>query len=266
MRLSRRTFLGALAINALPQNRAWAAGTRTPVIAAAANLRYCLGAIVDDFKRKTGGTLRISYGSSGNLARLIVQGAPYRLFLSANQAAITLITKHGLAKDRPVEYARGRLALIAPKASPLTGLKTLADLRPAIDHGTLQRFAIAHPKHAPYGAAAQQALQASRLWTPLQGRLVHAENVAQAAQFVASGAAQAGLVAHSLTFAPRLRNAIISAQVPPSLHAPLRQHMILIKDAGPLAIAFFDFMQSPPARAMLKANGYALPEGRGGRN
>lgn len=264
MQLSRRTLLASMAAGMLLPTRVQSAGT--PVIAAAANLRFCLGAIVEAFGRATGKQLRISYGSSGNLARQIIQGAPYQLFLSADEATIELVAKQGRTQGRAVRYARGRLALIAAKSSPLAHLNVLSGLRSEIANGTLQRFAIANPKHAPYGRAAQQALEASHLWAPLQGRLAHAENVAQAAQFVASGAAQAGLVALALTYAPRLRTAIQSTKVPENLHAPLHQSMTLIKDAGPVAAAFFDFMQSPPARAMLQANGYGLPTGGSGRN
>ncbi len=264
MQLSRRTLLASIATGLLLPARAQSAGA--PVVAAAANMRFCLEAIVEAFTRATGNQLRISFGSSGNLARQIIQGAPYELFLSADEASIELVGKHANTQGLAVRYARGRLALIAAKSSPLTHITGLSDLRTDIANGTLQRFAIANPKHAPYGRAAQQALQVSDLWAPLQGRLAHAENVAQAAQFVASGAAQAGLVAQSLTYAPRLRAAIVSTQVPEILHKPLHQAMTLLKDAGPVAAAFFDFMQSPPARAMLQANGYALPQRRSGRN
>jgi molybdate transport system substrate-binding protein len=232
-----------------------------PVIAAAANLDFAIAEIAARFTRETGMDLRISLGSTGNIARQVRQGAPFELFLAADDATVLALHADGLTRDAGVVYAVGRLALVAPhggRLDPMMGLDGLAELLAA---GGITRFSIANPDHAPFGIAARQALVTRELWAPLQPFLVLGENVSQATQFALSGSADGGIVAYSLALAPQVQARGSHALIPEELHAPLRQRMALLPEAGPVAEAFFDYLQSPPAQAILESYGFALPEG-----
>jgi len=153
-------------------------------------------------------------------------------------------------------YAIGRLALYTPHGSPIVGDAELRDLDRALDDGRLVKFAIANPEHAPYGRAARQVLMHAELWSRVEPRLVLGENVSQAAQFVASGAAQAGIIAYSLTRAPALAERGTAVVLPAATHEPLLQKMVLLKGAGATARAFRDFLDAPTARALFERYGF----------
>ncbi|MCY7370496.1 MAG: molybdate ABC transporter substrate-binding protein [Polaromonas sp.] len=223
-------------------------------VAAAANLQPALVELAALFESGQSGRLAVTYGASANLLRQIQQGLPAELFLSADEDLALRLAATGVTVGQGVVYATGQLALLVPVASPLRTDPQLAGLRAGL--AGLDRFAIANPELAPYGRAALQALQKTGLWAQLQGKLVTGENIAQATQYVSSGAAGAGLTALSLALAPevaaRTRHAVIDA----ALHEPLRQRMVLLAMAGPTARAFYDFIQTPAARAVLLHHGY----------
>lgn len=240
-----------------------AASLDTPIIAAASTLRFCLGDIAKAFAAAGGGSLRLTFGSSGNLARQVEQGAPFALFMSADENYALRLVQAGFAPDNGALYAIGRLALIARKGGPIGVDAQLKGLRAAQRSGRLHRFAIANPAHAPYGMRAREALIHAGLWRPLQPRLVLGENVAQAAQYAETGAAEAGLVASALALSPRIARKLNTAIIPDSWHNPLRQRMVLLK-AGSLAQnrqarAFYDFLQGAGARRILQRAGFSLP-------
>jgi molybdate transport system substrate-binding protein len=230
-----------------------------PRVAAASDLKFALDEIVSAFRQDTGRVVEPVYGSSGNLRRQIAQGAPFELFMSADEAFVFALADEQRTVDRGVLYAIGRLALFVPKGSPLKPDATLADLRAALRDGRLTRFAIANPEHAPYGRAAEQALRSQGLWDAIRPRLVLGENVSQAAQFAASGSAQGGIIAHSLVLAPQVGALGSHVLLPADWHAPLAQRMVLINGAGDGARAFYAYLQGPAARAILRSNGFALP-------
>ena len=134
-------------------------------------------------------------------------------------------------------YATGRIVLFVPKGSPVQADPQFTDLRKALGDGRLVRFAIANPERAPYGRAAMEALKSARLWASIEPKLVPGENVSQTAQFAVTGSTQGGIVAYSLALAPAFGNARSSVLLPDSQHAPLRQRMVLMKNAGPTARA-----------------------------
>jgi molybdate transport system substrate-binding protein len=236
------------------------ASTDQPIVVAAADLNPALDELAHKFEAETGHRLRLIYGSSGNLQRQIKQGAPFQLFLSADENLVFDLAKTGRTRDSGAIYAIGRLALFVGKDSPLRADVQLKDLAAALQDGRLQRLALANPEHAPYGRAAREVLQHLGLWERAQAHLVMGENVAQAAQFAATGAAQAGLVAWSLTRAPRFREAGNALALPESWHAPLRQRMVRIEPCGEVANAFYAYLQTPAARAILASYGFTFPE------
>lgn len=242
----------------------FAAGVRAadvPAIAAAADLKFALTELARHFEKDTGRRVRLSFGSSGNFTQQIEQGAPFELFLSADEQFIFRLAERQLTVDRGVLYAVGRLVLFAPTGSPLKADATFADLRAALRDGRLRRFAIANPEHAPYGRAARAALKHAGLWTAIEPRLVFGENAAQAMQFAASGSSQGGIVPLSLSKAPEVARQGSFALVPAEWHAdePLRQRMALLRNAGDTARAFHDYLQQAAAREILSRNGFTLP-------
>lgn len=240
-----------------------ACASAVPVVAAASNLKFALDEIAARFERDTGRRVRVTYGSSVNFFRQIVQGAPYELFLSAEEDFVLQLAGRELTVDRGELYAFGKLALLVPRGGPLAADPTLKDLAAALEDGRLMKFAIANPDHAPYGRAAREALQHAGLWEKLQPRLVLGENVSQAAQFALSGSAQGGIVAYSLALAPGIAASSVHVPLPDDWHTPLRQRMVLLKAAGQTAREFYRYLQQPAARAILMRYGFALP-GKGG--
>ena len=239
-----------------------AAGARAagPNVAAASDLQFALPEIAALFHARTGRNVQLVFGSSGNLRRQIAEGAPIELFLSADEGFVAALQQDGRTQGEAPLYAIGRLALFIPAGSPLEADGTLADLRAALADGRLRKLAIANPEHAPYGRAAREALLRTGAWEGAAPHLVLGENVSQAAQFAASGGAQAAIVAYSLVLdsalAGRGRHALLRA----SLHEPLRQRMTLVKGAGADARAFFEFLQQPAARAIFRRHGFLLPD------
>ena len=244
--------LAAILLAALPAAAA-------PGIAAASDLKFALDEIARGWSRETGRSVRITYGSSGNFRRQIAEGAPFELFLSADESYVLALAREGRLEDEGTLYAVGRLVLFAPPGSPVDPARGLGGLAQAARAGQVAKLAIANPVHAPYGRAARQALESAGAWKMLEGRLVLGENVSQAAQFAASGDATAGLFAYSLTFSPAIASRGRFALVPESAHAPLRQRMALVKGAGADARAFYRHLQGPAARGIFARYGFAPP-------
>ena len=234
-----------------------------PVVAAASDLQYALAEISADFTRATGKSAKIALGSSGNLARQIMQGAPFELFFSADETYVQALQERSLTLDAGTLYAVGRLALFVPKGSAVKADPALADLAAAAADGRLHRLAIANPEHAPYGRAARAALMHQGLWEKVQGRVILGENISQTAQFAVSGSVEAALIAYSLAVSEPMKRAGSFALVPQAWHPPLRQRMVLVRGAGETARRFYDFVQSPQARAVLERYGFSLPPSKG---
>jgi molybdate transport system substrate-binding protein len=125
--------------------------------------------------------------------------------------------------------------------------------------GRVTKFALANPEHAPYGRAAEAALRKQGIWQDIQPHLVLGENVSQAAQFGITGDATGGIIAYSLALASDVHNRGSYALIPDADHAPLRQRMVLLKRAGPIAARFYRYLQEPSARATFERFGFTLP-------
>ena len=252
--------LALLAACLFAATAAESAAQPSPVIAAASDLQFALDEILTQFKSDTGIAVRVTYGSSGNFARQIEQGAPFELFLSADESFVFALAERKLTRDRGALYAVGRIVLFTPAGSPLTPDPRLEHLARRLADGSSGRIAIANPEHAPYGRAAQQALHSLGLWPALQPHVVLGENVSQAAQFAASGNADGGIVAYSLAIAPALRDRGRYALIPDSLHEPIRQRMVLTRQASPEAVRLYEYLRTPASRAILARYGFVAPE------
>ncbi|MDI5892844.1 molybdate ABC transporter substrate-binding protein [Halomonas rhizosphaerae] len=244
-----------------------AALAEVPTVAAASDLQFALTEAAERFQDETGRELRLNFGSSGNFMRQIRQGAPFELYLSADEAYVRALHEAGLTEDEGVVYAVGRLAWLQPAGRD--GLPhdddPLAGVREAIDaHRAGQgrpRIALANPEHAPYGVAARQALEHAGLWEDSGSLRILGENVSQAARFALADEARGGLVAWSLALAPALAERSEHVLIPEAWHAPLVQRMALIEGAGETARAFYAWLQQPAAREILAAYGFRLPDG-----
>jgi molybdate transport system substrate-binding protein len=253
----RPSFLALLAVSVLGvPNRAT---ERPPTVAAAANLNFALTEIAKQFERDRGTHVDVVFGASGTLTRQIRDGAPFEMFLAADEEFPGQLTAAGLTRDAGVVYAIGRLALFAPTGSPLMVDERLDGLSRLLNAGGVTRFAIANPEVAPYGRAAEAALRKHGLWDAIRSRLVLGDSIAQAAQFATTGNAVGGLIAYSLVKEPALADKGNYALVPQTDHPPLRQRMVLLKQASPIVEQFYAYMQGAAARAVLSKSGYEVP-------
>ncbi len=254
----KRDFLRLAAKSGMvfaPLSSLWA--QTTPIrVAAASDLKFALAELAARFEKDTGAKLSITYGSSGNLARQLEQGLPMDLFLSADEALIFRLAKNGWARDEGVIYGRGQLVWMVPKASEAKLDEDLKGLLASL--GSNGKLSIANPEHAPYGRAAQSALQTLGMWQTVQSRLVLGESVTQAAQFVSTGAAPSGLVALSLALAPELAAMTRYVTVQSKHYPPIIQRMALARSAPVSAQQFYVYLQTPASKATLRAHGLGV--------
>jgi molybdate transport system substrate-binding protein len=230
---------------------------RAPLaIAAAADLQFVMKELAAEFTRQTGRPVRITFGASGNFAAQIEQGAPFDLFLSADTRYPERLLQAGAAEPGSFyRYATGRLAIYVPRNSPLDlrarGLACLLD--PAV-----KKIAIANPRTAPYGRAALAALEHFGLAQKLAGKLVYGENISQAAQFVASGNAQAGILALALVVAPTMRGGGQFREIPAGSYPALAQAAVIPRGAQheAAARAFLAFLATKQAQEILRRYGF----------
>ena len=228
-------------------------------VAAAADLSSALQEIVAKYKSKTGQGVKLTFGASGNLTTQIQNGAPFDIFFSADEDYPKQLIEAGLAdKNTLYRYAVGRLVLWVPGDSRLDlsklGMEALLD--PAV-----KKIAIANPQHAPYGRAAEAALRHYGIYDQVSGRLVLGENVSQAAQFVESGNAQAGLIALSHALAPPMKAKGRYWEVPLDAYPTLNQAAVVLTQSKQQEAArkFLEFVRSPSATSLLADYGFTLP-------
>jgi len=231
-------------------------------VAAAADMSAVLPEIVAAYSKKTGRSVKLSFGASGNLTNQIRNGAPFDVFFSADEEFPQQLIDEGLASGTSLyRYAVGRLVLWVPNDSPLD--LTKLGIQALLDTG-VKKISIANPMTAPYGRAAAGALRHFGIYNQVSGKLVIGENVAQAAQFVESGNAQAGLIALSHALAPGMKNKGRYWTVPLDSYPKLNQAAVVLsksKEAG-AARDFLDFVREPEATSLLANYGFALPESR----
>ncbi|MGM0784095.1 MAG: molybdate ABC transporter substrate-binding protein [Pseudomonadota bacterium] len=240
-----------------------------PTVAAASDLQFALTEAAERFTADTGREVRLNFGSSGNFRRQIRQGAPFELYLSADEAYVLALHEEGHTVDEGVIYAEGRLVWLqrAGQGDLPQSEAPLAVVRRAIERHAAgegrPRLALANPDHAPYGVAAKQALEHAGLWEASAPLRVLGENVSQAAQFALAGDARGGLVAYSLALAPTVAERSEHVLIPADWHAPLVQRMALIEGAGETARAFYAWLQEQEAQVILARYGFSGPDAEG---
>lgn len=231
-----------------------------PRIAAAANLNFALPEMAKQFEQLSGTGVELVFGSSGTLTRQILDGAPFEMFLAADEEFPNQLSSAGLTRDAGVVYAVGRLAVFAPTGSPLTVDAELDGVRRLIAAKAMGRFAIANPDVAPYGRAAEAALRKRGLLEAIRPHLVLGDTLTQAAQFATTGNAVGGLIAYSLVLSPEFASRGRYAVIPDADYPPLRQRMVLLNKAGTVAGQFYAHVQTAAARAVLRKYGFAVTD------
>jgi molybdate transport system substrate-binding protein len=250
-------FVPRAIANATPQQPSGkSCGTVT--IAAASDLAYAMTEIAANFEKSSGCHVQMSMGSSGNFLTQIENGAPFDLFFSADIAYPKKLESEGLAAPGSTYfYAVGKIVLWTRNDSRADISAGLASLSGAAFH----KIAIANPAHAPYGRAAEEALRRAGVWESVKDRLVLGENISQAAEFVQSGNADAGILALSLVLSPAMKGQGRTAEIPENLYAPIEQGAVVLKAVkNPQgAQEFLSYIKLPATTAMLQAYGFVLP-------
>jgi molybdate transport system substrate-binding protein len=227
-------------------------------IAAAADLQFAMKDLANQFEKATRIVLNVTYGSSGNFFSQLQNGAPFDLFFSADIDYPKKLQNAGLAEPGSMfPYAVGRIVIWTPANSKLDpATQTWSVLLDA----SVNKIAIANPEHAPYGRAAVAAMQAAGIYEKVKAQLVFGENISQAAQFVQSGNAQAGIIALSLAISPAMKNGKLW-EIPADSYPAIEQAAVMLKNARDkdATRAFLEFVKSEPGRATLAGYGFAIP-------
>jgi molybdate transport system substrate-binding protein len=230
-----------------------------PRVAVASNFTDTLTEIAAQFRAQTGVPVRLSFGSSGNFAHQIMQGAPYDIFLSADDDYIEKLGTRVSARTPIREFAEGTLCVFVPAGSQLADVADADGLFHELTYGHYRRISIANPEYAPYGVAARQAMQSGGLWVLERDRVLIGESVAQAAQFALSGGVDAGFVPCSFSVLDTFRRAGKFITLPDSLYKPIRQYAVLLRPDNADSRRFFDFLFGDKARAVVVKYGYRIP-------
>lgn len=234
--------------------------TRTLAIAAAADLQFAMADLVAQFHGQHPDiTVTATYGSSGTLYAQLSQRAPFDLFFSADARLPSRLTADGLTvPNSEFAYGIGRLALWVPRGSPLD-VERLG--MTALTQPAARRVAIANPQHAPYGQAAEAAMRALGVYDRVRDKLVFGENIAQAAQFVQTGAADIGILALALAVAPPMRAAGVYSEIPATAYPPMEQVGVILRWArdADAARLFRDFVRGATGQTILARYGFTQP-------
>jgi molybdate transport system substrate-binding protein len=236
---------------------ATAAYAQDLTVAAAADLQFAMQDIATHFAQESGKNVKVIYGSSGNFAQQLRNGAPFDMFFSANLDYPKQLQQEGLVEpDSFYSYAKGRIVLWVPRGSTLDlhmGLKALVS--PSVG-----KIAIANPEHAPYGKAAIAALQSEHIYGKVKDKLVLGENISQAASFVASGAADAGILALSLAVSPNMKDKGQYAVISSADYPAIEQACVILKPSKNKDVArqFLRFIQTQTVQDLLRQYGFEV--------
>jgi molybdate transport system substrate-binding protein len=227
-------------------------------VAAAADLKFAMAELAAQFEKASGAKLDVTYGSSGNFLTQIENGAPFDLFFSADSEYPKKLEAAGLAEPGTLrEYAVGRIVIWTPSDNEINaaidGWKRLLAQR-------VKKIAIANPEHAPYGRAAVAAIKKAGIYEQVKDKLIYGENISQAAEFVQSGNAQAGIVALSLALSPAMKNGN-RWEIPADSYPPIKQAVIVLKASKnkDASRRFLEFVGGPQGREILQRFGFSVP-------
>ena len=224
-------------------------------IVVAANLKTAMDSIAKVYQQKNpADNIQILYGASGKFYEQIANGAPFDVFFSADMGFPTKLKESRFAISTVKLYAIGRLAIWSKKIDPnIQKMNSLLDPK-------VKKISIANPVTAPYGTKAVESMKRNKIYNSVKNNLVYGENIAQAAQFVAFGAADIGIIALSDVLSPAMKKERGKYYViPQESHAPLEQACVILKHGkgNATALKFYDYISSDKAKAILKYYGYS---------
>ncbi|WP_236176155.1 molybdate ABC transporter substrate-binding protein [Pseudomonas qingdaonensis] len=252
MRMRAPRFALTAVFGMLTLNSAWADEVQ---VAVAANFTAPIQAIAKDFEKDTGHKLVASFGATGQFYAQIKNGAPFEVFLSADDTTPEKLENEGeTVKGSRFTYAIGTLALWSPKAGYVD------DKGEVLKKNDYKHLSIANPKAAPYGLAATQVLAKLNLTEATKGKLVEGQNITQAFQFVSTGNAELGFVALSQIYKDGKVSNGSAWIVPADLHDPIKQDAVILNKGkdNAAAKALVDYLKGPKAAEVIKSFGYEL--------
>jgi molybdate transport system substrate-binding protein len=252
--------LAAVLAGAACATSARAAEERVVRVACAADMRFAFEEIVQAFRRQQPDVdVRVTYGSSGNFYAQLSNRAPFDLFLSADVDYPRRLIREGVApQESEFVYGVGRIVVWVPRSSTIDleklGIQALLD-------PSVRKIAIANPRYAPYGRAAESAMKSLGVYEKVQDRLVLGDSIIQTAQFVESGAADIGIISHSLTLRPPLQGKGRAWEIPLDAYPRREQGGVILKWAQDPAAAqaLRAFVLSDEGKAILRSYGFAMP-------
>lgn len=228
----------------------------TTLVAVASNFTKPMTEIAAEFEKATGHSAKLSFGSSGKFVSQFENGAPFEVFLSADDKSPLKLEQSGFAvANSHFTYALGKLVLWSNSANYVDSRGEI------LNKGEFKHFALADPKLAPYGAAAVEFLKHKNLFDKLQPLFVLGENISQTHQFISTGNAELGFVALSQVSENGKITSGSGWVVPANLYVPIKQDAVLLKtgEENPAAKALLDYLKSPTAKTIIQKYGYNLP-------
>lgn len=230
---------------------------QTLKVAVAANLQSVIKVLDSDFKQRSGITIEPIIGSSGKLVAQISNGAPYDVFLSADMEYPQKLFKDGFSIKPPVVYALGSLIICDYQEMELNAWPQI------LQRAWVTKIAIANPKLAPYGRAAEEVLNKLKLMPLIKSKLVYGESIAQVNNYMRTGVANVGFTTQALAVDAYRLKEFHWQVINPELYSPIQQGMVVIKHKDGKnyikARRFYQYMLSMPAKNILKKYGYIIP-------
>ena len=226
-------------------------------VAVAANMQYTINAIVAEFNKTDKTQIEVVLGASGKLTQQIIQSAPFDIFISADTAFPKKLADTGFAAETPKVYAQGLLVLWSAKPD----IQPKADLKLLLNDN-VQHIAIANPKTAPYGAAAESILKKYNLYDKISSKLVTGESITQTSQFIATQAADVGFTAKSIVISDEMKDKGKWVDLDLKAYSPIEQAAVLLKHGTDTNKAgsekFYNYLYSKTAKDIFKKFGYLI--------
>ena len=227
-------------------------------VAVASNLTHAVTEISEAFYRGQGEKVNLTFGSSGNFARQIVQGAPFKVFISAAEKYVDFVRANGGRVIASKTLVYGGLSLYVPETSWLEQPATLDDVLKKLQYGEYRRISMANPEHAPYGQAARDALIGAGVWVVNHKKLLLGENAAQAMQFCLSGSVDLCIVPSSFPRLDQFAGKGTGFQLPEQWHTSIAQYAVLLDRDNESGVLYYDYLSSGSSADIFKKYGYTV--------
>lgn len=224
-------------------------------VAVAANVQFAMEQLKNQFEKETGIEVDITISSSGKFTAQIEQGAPYDVFVSADVSYPNELYKRQFTANAPKVYAMGSLVLWTARNDLRPGIKELSA-------NEIKKIAIANPKIAPYGAAAEEALKYYKVYDEVKSKLVYGESIAQTNQYIISMAADIGFTAKSVVLSNEMKGNGSWIDIDKKAYSPIEQAAVILKHGeetnANASQKFYNYLYSKNAKAILKEYGYIV--------